>query len=219
MLKKFLPIIAVIVIIIAGTVYLLSNSQKQAINSNTQPVNSTTSTTQTENNSQLSELSDDWQTYTSNEWGFSINHPADVKIELTQNGVHFLNLGDTQATGTELFDGLSLLIFSAKLPNKTFDEFVKQEYQKIKNEPVYESVSELQSAQVSTYSGYKFIATGIGTSTTYFLKNGPDGFIKIIDMTVEPSNKPRDFHKTVEQMLNTLQVHAEINSEVTNTSE
>lgn len=204
--KKLPLIIAVVMVVFAGSLFVFNKINDQQVNSNTQTVNASAQTV-TANNTQLSELPEGWRTYTSPEWGFSINHPSDVKIDLTQNGVHFLKLGETQAIGTELFDGLSLLVFSAQLHNKTFEDFVQQEYNKVKSEPVYESVTQLQDTQVANYSGFKYTATGIGTSTTYLLKNGNDGYIKIIDMTVEPSNANRDFHKTVNLMLNSFQVN------------
>jgi hypothetical protein len=158
------------------------------------------------NDSQLSSLPDDWQTYISPEWEFAINHPSDVKIELTQNGVHFLKLGPTQSTGTELFDGLSLLVFTAQLQNISFEAFAQQEHAKLKNDPIYESVSDLSDVKVANYEGYSFTADGLGKSTTYYLKNGEKGYIKITDMTVEPANQNRDFKKTVTQMLNSFQI-------------
>lgn len=197
MVKKVALIVVLVFLFSAGLVYFYNTFKPQKDDS--------AAKTPTVNTTQLSELTGEWRTYTSPEWGFSINYPFDVKTELTQEGVHFLKLGPSQSTGTELFDGLSLLIYSAELPDVNFDKFVQLEHLKIKNEPVYESVSNLEKAQIAGYSGYKFEATGIGTSTTYFLKND-SRFIKITDMTVEPQNAGRDFHKTVEQMLNTLQV-------------
>ena len=202
MSKKLPLIVLATVIVLAGGAYYFNAGKTPLTDS---PTDSTM--TDQSAGSQLSELPNDWETYTSSEMGFSINRPPDVRAELTQEGVHFLKLGSTQATGTELFDGLSLMISTAKLQNTNFDEFVQKEYGKIKNEPVYESVSELTESQVSTYSGYSFTATGLGKGTTYFLKNGSDGYIKIVDMTVEPANENRDFHKTVTLMLNSLQIH------------
>lgn len=200
MVKKVILVVVILFLFSAGSVYFYNTFKPQT--------KSSIAPSPTINTTQLSELTDEWRTYISPEWGFSINHPFDVKAELKQDGVHFLKLGPSQSTGTELFDGLSLLVYSAELPDLKFDKFVQLEHLKIKNEPAYETVSDLKSTQVANFSGYNFTATGLGTSTTYFLKTDSNKFIKITDMTVEPEKAGRDFHKTVKQMLNTLQINS-----------
>jgi cytoskeletal protein RodZ len=200
---KKLTLLIVLIILIAIGVFAVNsnrviNTQKTPTIS-PQPTNAHPSPTSSDE-----AIPNEWQTYQSKEWNFTIKHPQDVRVELTQGGAHFLKLGDTQATGTELFDGLSLLIFSAALYETTYDAFVQSEYQKAKNEPVTEAITELKKVTINGKTADTFTVSAIGKRTVMYLPKGNNEYVRITDSTVEPGNVQRDFHDTVNKMLSTL---------------
>src|SRR6056297_83444 len=53
----------------------------------------------------------EWETYTNQEVGFSMDYPSDLRISQTSAEVaKFTLLGPTQTEGTEIFDGISVII-------------------------------------------------------------------------------------------------------------
>lgn len=147
----------------------------------------------------------DWITYTSSDLGFTIKHPKEVKVTKREDGIHFLQLGPTQSQGTELYDGLSILVSSPNLGNQSFEDLVRAEYQKSKDEPVISRITELNPLTINGTNGYMFEVEGIGVATLIYLEKSANQYITITNSTVEPQNSKSNFVEKAKLIVSSIE--------------
>lgn len=206
-MKRYLILILIgIAILLAVLAFVMNKDRNTSMNSDplagsalpTEAVDNPTPTNAPE------PVPANWETYTSSEYGFLIKHPKDVKQETTSEGEQFSKMGPTQTTGTELFDGISVVITSGNLGEDDFEEFVSKKYDEIKNDPIQPQVGERMSVTIAGKSGYALRVKSIGDSTRIYLPKGDSEYLEIINSTVEPTNREQTFQKTVDTMLSSL---------------
>lgn len=146
----------------------------------------------------------DWLSYTSEKYNFMIRYPSDFEHDTTSEGERFFKLGETQTTGTELFDGISVIINSGKTNNEDFRMFVEKQYDSMKNDPTQAGMGEIESITVAGKEGYAYTVKSLGKRFVIYLPRGRDQYIRIINGTVEPSNRPQTYQRTVDMMLSSL---------------
>lgn len=155
---------------------------------------------------QTVQIPDNWQTYTSDEHGFTIQYPPDVDVEQRQvGGIQFIKYGPTQTEGTEVFDAISVVIDTGILGGVSLREYVDMRQQESDNEPIVESVSTVEQVTVGEYSGYQYTIVGLGEFTYIYLPKGENSYVQITNGTVDPTDQ--GFAETVELMLSTLQIN------------
>lgn len=202
---KYVIIGTIIFLSLAGVVmiFLFRNNQQPISIANTTPTSSNPIPSLPV--SPTVEVPQNWQTFTSQNHGFSIIYPPEIEVTERQNNqVTFLMLGETQTEGTELFDGISLTISSNSLNDKTLQQFVNDKTQTIKDEPTTRSVSPLQSVIVAGLQGYSFRVSSLGEANFTYLPQGENRYLEIINITVDPNNK--GYQGTVSKMLQTLKL-------------
>ena len=145
-----------------------------------------------------------WQLYTSPALGFTIMYPPDVEHETTVEGERFIKFGPSQSLGTELYDGISLVIRSGSYPESTFADAVEQKYRAAKNDPIQSKVSNLRPIELAGKSGFAFDVSSLGDRTYMYPALSPGTYLEIIDASVEPASRPQIFAQTVATMLSTL---------------
>jgi hypothetical protein len=146
-----------------------------------------------------------WQTYRSEEHGFSIMHPTDIDVEQrAREAVRFFKVGPSQVEGTEVFDAISLTFNSGSTEGESLRDFVEARHNEVKSEPVTESVSDIEPVNVSSYSGYQFTVVSLGEFTHIYLPKGESEYLHIINSTVDPTGQ--GFDETVETMFSTLTI-------------
>lgn len=146
-----------------------------------------------------------WKTFTSMSYGFSIKYPADIKHDITSEGERFYKLGPSQATGTELYDGISVVIRAGSLQGKPFKEWVDQKYLEFKTDPVRPEVGDQKPITIAGMQGVSFTVSSLGDRTMMYLPKGTDQFLEITNSTVEPQDREQTFQKTVDLMLSSLE--------------
>lgn len=150
---------------------------------------------------------ENWVPFTSQQYGFSIQYPLDVTHQSTSEGERFYKLGDTQSTGTELYDGISVMIKSGDLGGQTLADFVRKKHADTKNDQLQPEVGEIKQVSIAGLAGFSFRVRSIGDGTFIYLPKGSDGYLELVNGTVEPANREQTFQKIVDQMLSTLKVN------------
>jgi hypothetical protein len=146
---------------------------------------------------------DDWEIYTSQQNDFQIAHPSNMEITTNPNeGVRLILSGPSQSQGTEITDGILLIISTGGYNENSFQEFVQSQANKQATDPLTESVSEVGDINVSDLNGYSFDTVGLGESTYYYLNRGENQYLRVIEIVQDPTGQ--GFEQTVNQMLSTL---------------
>lgn len=146
----------------------------------------------------------DWKTYTSQQYDFSIRYPTDVTHQTTSEGERFHKLGPTQSDGTELYDGISVMIKTGSLGGKPFAQFVNDRYEEIKNDSVGARMGDKHPVTIAGKPGIAFTVSTLGERTNIYLPKDEGMYYEIINGTVEPQNRPQTFQGIVNAMLSTL---------------
>lgn len=148
-------------------------------------------------------LPEEWEIYTSQKHEFQLAHPPEMEVSLNpREGARFLLTGPSQFQGTEVTDGILLIINSGAYQQNSLQEFVSDKAEELKQDPVSQSVGQVQEVEVSDLPGYSFDTVGFGKSTYYYLDKGNNEFLKIIEIVQDPSGQ--GFKETVDQILSTL---------------
>lgn len=148
-------------------------------------------------------IPEDWETFKSEDFGISIRHPKDFEASETQEGVRIVKLGPTQSQGTELYDGISLLLKTGILENQNLEEFVDAEIAETKAQPINAKVSEKREVQVLELPGFSYDVSSLGDARYIFLPKGPGGYLEIINSTIDPSNL--GYQKTVDLIISSIE--------------
>lgn len=210
MSKAFLIILVVVIGIFAGGYYLLSQTMTPV----SQPITNSTPTsviTQAMSPSVspsqavgATAIPAGWKTYTSSKYGFSLQHPSDMQHDMAGGEERFFRHGSTQSLGTEMYDGILVIIKSGSLEGKTFDAWVAQKYEDTKNDPVQPRVGPKQPITIAGKQGYAFFVSSLGDRNAIYLPKGTDQYIEILNATVEPENTNQGHQQVVDTMLSSL---------------
>lgn len=146
---------------------------------------------------------EDWETFNSETYGISLRHPKDFTVEETQEGVRIVKLGQTQSLGTELYDGISVLIRTGTLDNQTLEEFVDTNIQETKDQPINATVSSKEKVRLLELDGFTYHVSSLGEATYTLLPIGTGRYLEIINSTVDPSDM--GYQKTVDIIISSLE--------------
>ncbi len=145
-----------------------------------------------------------WETFSSEEIGFSIEYPSDINISRMEDTVVMTKQGPTQRQNTEFYDGISLSFSSGPLGERSLREFAEEEAIGYRQQPVVDEVSNLRFVTINDISGYSFDVVSLGERTYIYLPQGEDRYLQIINATVDPANQ--GFSETVNLMFSTLRI-------------
>lgn len=203
--NKIATVLTIILLlaIAAGGLYYSYNLQT---NPGASPTPSATNTPiKTISPNPTSEAPDNWVTYASEQFGFSIIHPPNMEIsEDPQEGVRFTKLGPTQKQGTEFYDGISLTFSSGSYSEDNLETFVEAEHAKMQEEAVTQNLSNIEKVTINGTEGYQFKSVSLGTFTHIYLPAGEKRYVHIVNATLDPEDE--GFEKTVNTMLSTLEI-------------
>ncbi len=150
-------------------------------------------------------IPEDWIPYTSKKYGFTIYHPADFQTDTNPEGDRLIKLGPTQSTGTELYDGLVLMIKSGPLDGKTIRQFADAQHLEMKNAETTQSITDVIEKKYGTHTAFQFRKDSLGEGDFIYLQKSPTEYLEVINMTYEPENSSSDFIKTAEIMISSLE--------------
>lgn len=149
-------------------------------------------------------IPDDWSTYTSTKYGFSLRYPSDVRHDLTTDGERFYKLGETQSEGTELYDGISVIIRSGSLGEQDFATFVDKAHTDIASDPVAPEVGEPYPVTIAGIKGIAFTVRSVGERTQLYLDKGNGEYLEILNGTVEPAGGNQMLKATADKMISSI---------------
>lgn len=197
---KFAVVTVVILLGLVGAYYLSRPSNNMPVSISETPTPSVPPA--------AVEIPPDWKTFVSTKFGFTISHPGDVTVSTMDEGERFLKLGPSQSTGTELYDGILVIIKSGSLKGMSLRDFAQKEHKLIEENPVEPTVTEISPITIAGLSGWAYNVDSLGERRVIFLPIGTGEYLEINDGTVEPANREQTFEKNVSQMLSTLQYPA-----------
>lgn len=145
-----------------------------------------------------------WKTYTSEVYNFSIRYPEDIIHDTNSEGERFYKHGPSQSQGTELYDGILVLIRSGSLENIPFAMWVERKYEEVKNDPLQPRMGEKKSVTIAGKQGFIFTVSTLGERAVIYLPKGDNEYLEINNGTVEPQDREQTFQKTVDLMLSTI---------------
>ena len=193
----------VVLIVLAGVLFYFSFQREREVGSQDSATPSISSITPSDTGEAEAEVPEGWKTYTNNNPQYTISYPSEMQRNNPQmSEVRFFLLGETQAEGTEIFDGISLSINTSEYQENNFDEFARREYEEIKTDPTTSEISELEEKTVAVYKGYSFVSESLGEYTHIYLPMENNMFMHIYYIAPDPENV--GYQETVNQMLSSL---------------
>lgn len=147
----------------------------------------------------------DWVPFTSEKYEYTIKHPADMQKDTGPEGDRFFKHGPTQSLGTELYDGIILMVKSGPLEGKTIEQLAQTKHQELKNAETTQSVSDIITKSYGPNTAYQFHLTSIGDGDYIYLQKSPTEYLEVINMTVEPAQREPAFQQTAETMISSLE--------------
>lgn len=152
-----------------------------------------------------SSSADAWETYVNEEMGFSLEHPADVRVDEpggAGEGIRFSVWGPTQATDTELYDGLALSVRKRTLePTISLRSYAEDQARQLSDVgTILEAVHE---ESIAGKSGYAFTVDSLGVFTIIFLPAENSDIYEISYIAADPTQQ--GFADIVEEMLSSIE--------------
>lgn len=204
--KRAFPVIGILLIIFGIVAFFYFKNQNTFSLTDADPTTplpaETTSTISP--TSPVPVIPEEWEAFNSVKYDFVIRYPSDVNHDTTAEGERFFKTGPTQSLGTELYDGISVTIYSEGLGDDTFDTFVQSKFKEMRNDPVNSQVSEIRKITIAGKNGYAFDVQSLGDSTHMFLPKENDEYLAIVDGTVEPTNRKQIYRTIVDRMLSSI---------------
>lgn len=145
------------------------------------------------------EIEEGWVEFDDNSTGFTFQYPDDAQIRRENEYVGVVMLGPTQSEGTELYDGLAVLLATYPLNGKTLAEAAQVE--QAREDPIVE-VNEITPITYAGKSGFAYQATSLGTRQVIILPLTNDLYLKVINSTIDPTGK--GFQTTAEKIASSV---------------
>lgn len=148
----------------------------------------------------------DWKMHTSDKYSYSIKFPKNMQNDTMSEGDRFYFLGPTQSLGTELYDGISLLIKSNRYNGKSVKEIAEEQYEIMKKEETTKSITRVSEVSYRSVFGYTFRREALGDADFIYIPLNKEEYLEVINMTVEPENANNDptYTQIVEQMISSI---------------
>lgn len=189
---------AMIAVLSTGVWYYLEYTQTQQMGSRTEvPVLGPTVTIAPPE----AQTPDGWVEFTDETAGISFLHPQDAQIKRENEYVGVIMLGPTQSEGTELYDGLAVLLSTYPLNGKGLRAAAEADRETTASDPVVQ-VGEITPITYAGQMGYTYQASSLGTRSIIILPFENDLYLKVINSTVDPTGK--GFEQTTEQIVSSV---------------
>lgn len=147
----------------------------------------------------VSELEEGWVEFDDTTAGFTFQYPEDAQIRRENEYIGVVILGPTQSQGTELYDGLTVLLATYPLNGKTLMEAAKVE--QAREDPIVE-VTEITPITYAGKTGFAYKATSLGTRQVIFLPLAGDLYLKVVNGAVDPTGQ--GFQETAERIASSV---------------
>ncbi len=148
-------------------------------------------------------VTDDWKTFVS-KYGYTLRYPKNMQFNTTTEGDRLFYLGPTQSLGTELFDGISILIRSNNLNGKTLRQVADEQQAQIEKEITTESITKTAPVTFGVHKGFTFTSKSLGEGDYIYLPMENDLYIQIVSMTAEPETSKEDYESIARSIISSI---------------
>lgn len=138
--------------------------------------------------------------------GFTLRYPDTYTINEEPAGTFILTrVGPTQTLGTELYDGVALIIRWHELQGRTLENFVDQQIAAAGLDGISVIARGKQPITVSEYDGFSYVLDGLGTYTKNFImKDSANRALQLEYLVEDPTNI--GFQQQVNQILSSVNI-------------
>lgn len=136
--------------------------------------------------------------------GFTLRYPDSYTLNERPAGTYILTrVGPTQAVGSELFDGVAVIIRWHNLQGRTLENFVDHQIAAAGLDGVSVVARGKQPVTIGQYQGYSYVLEGLGTYTKNFImKDSSHRTLELEYLVEDPTNI--GFQQQVNQILNSI---------------
>lgn len=206
---KILTVIVVLLFVIGAGVYLIGQDNRQQNGGVSVTPTPTRTGQQTPSpsprpTSRPADVPQDWESFSPEDGFYTIFHPPEMNIGETAVGSTELQiLGDTQPEqGTEIIDGIRMVIESGEHDEESFVAFVESEHMRMSDEPTTDRIIPMQLEEIAGKQAYWFIVTSLGENTHVYLPVQDDRFVHAFYLVEDPEDE--GYQETVDTMLSSL---------------
>jgi hypothetical protein len=192
----------VLVTVIGG--FLIYRALNETETQTATPISSPSSTAiPTPGSTPITDVPEDWETYSSDELGFNISHPSEMTVDEQQaiEGIRFLLIGPSQTQGTEMYDGISMTINVDTHNADSFQDFIDEQHQET-NDATNPEVGDIEQVTVAGLQGYQFVVNSLGEFTHIYLPLEGNKYAHVTYLMEDPENQ--GFQEILDTMLSSL---------------
>jgi len=143
----------------------------------------------------------DWKTILSSSYNYSIRIPRFIQNESSSDGDKFYFLGPNQSLGTEMSDGISVLIKAERLNGKTLQVIAKEQQALSAKAETTESVTAVKAAEYGELKGFQYTTTALGTFNSIYIPQSAETYLKIISIVEIPEVGSSSYQDTVNKII------------------
>lgn len=205
--KNTLIVVATIILVGAGLFFYLDQHDNQDNEIDMTPTPSTiTETPSPEPTDEVSQSPENWETYESDNGLYSIARPPEITVNETAVGSTELQLiGDTQPEqGTEIIDGIRMVIETGDYEDESFLAFVEQQHMDMSEEPTTDEIIPIQQRQTMGRTLYWWEVTSLGEFTHLYLELQNDQYWHASYLVEDPENQ--GYQDIVDDMVSSLEL-------------
>jgi hypothetical protein len=137
---------------------------------------------------------------------FTLRYPEDFRIEEEGSSYILTKAGPTQRAGTELYDGVAIIINWHDLDGASLSEYVDQHLAATKNDGISTVVRGKEPITIGQYQGYSYVIEGLGQFTKNFIvKEGSNQALQIEYLVADDNNQ--GYQRVVDQVLASIQLN------------
>lgn len=146
----------------------------------------------------------EWKTFISSQYGYTIRFPKDMQNETRVEGDRYFYLGPTQSLGTEMYDGISLLIKSAQINGKTIQQIAKEQHAKYEKSETTSKITPIKLVTFGDHKGYQFSSVSLGESDFIYIPQSDETYLEIINLVASPDKNNSLYQDNVDKIISTI---------------
>ena len=201
--KRVASLITIILVGFGFAVFFFMTLRENIKNPPSSTTQTTSIPTQTIVDQNQSSNSTGELTYKSPSLGFTLNYPIDMRFqEHSDNSVTFYTQSPTQGAEDEMFNGIILNVKKAVHDSASLREFAASERDRISQEAITTSATNLVEKSYGSKDGYEFTASTLGDFRYFYLDKGNKEYILITMLVADPQNQ--GYEEKVKQMISSL---------------
>lgn len=139
---------------------------------------------------------------------YSFLYPADYVLDQQPDGMHtrISKRGATQKGQTEMYDGVIMVFDGVATNGKTLGTWVDDDIKKLTADGTVSIVTPKESVKIGKYSGYRYVARGLGDATYYVIQKDSSSQNAVLITTLVADPQKVEYQKEVDSILSSIQI-------------